>query len=60
MNPNSLIARIYKAKYFPYSDIMGAKLGCNLFYAWQSIYNNLEVIRRGTRWRVGNGKIIHI
>ena len=31
-NPNSLIARIYKAKYFPYSDIMGAKLGCNASY----------------------------
>ena len=31
-NPNSLITRIYKAKYFPYSDIMGAKLGCNTSY----------------------------
>ena len=38
MNPCSLIARIYKAKYFPYSDILGAKLGCNPSYAWRSIY----------------------
>ena len=58
--PNSLIARIYKAKYFPYSDILGAKLGCNSSYAWRSIYNSLEVIKRGIRWRVGNGNMRHI
>ena len=59
-NPNSLIARIYKAKYFPFSDILSAKLGCSPSYTWRSIYNSLEVIRRGIRWRVGNGKMIHI
>ena len=59
-NPNSLIARIYKAKYFPFSDILSAKLGCSPSYAWRSIFNSLEVIRRGIRWRVGNGKLIHI
>ena len=59
-NPNSLIARIYKAKYFPFSDILSAKLGYNPSYAWRSIFNSLEVIRRGIRWRVGNGKLIHI
>ncbi|KAK9990557.1 hypothetical protein SO802_025542 [Lithocarpus litseifolius] len=57
---SSLIARIYKAKYFPYCDILGAKLGCNPSYAWRSIYNSLEVIKRGIRWRVRNGKMIHI
>ena len=59
-NPNSLIARIYKAKYFPFGDILGAKLGGSPSYAWRSIYNSLEVIRKGVRWRVGNGKMIHI
>ncbi|KAK9988307.1 hypothetical protein SO802_028546 [Lithocarpus litseifolius] len=59
-NPNSLLAKVYKAKYFPYDDILNAKLGSNPSYAWRSIYNSLEVIRKGTRWRVGNGKRIHI
>ena len=59
-NPNSLITRIYKAKYFPFSDNLSAKLGCSPSYAWRSIFNSLEVIRRGIRWRVGNGKMIHI
>ena len=60
MNPRSLIARIYKAKYFPYNNILGAKLGSNPSYAWRNIFNSLEIIRKGTRWRVGNGKMIHI
>ena len=28
-NPNSLVSRMYKARYFPYDDIMEAKLGHN-------------------------------
>ena len=59
-NPNSLVVHIYKARYFPYINIMGANLRYNPSYAWRSIYNSLEVIRKGTRWRVGNGRTIHI
>ena len=59
-NPHSLVARIYKAKYYPHGDVLNSKLGSNPFYAWQSIFNSLDVIRRGTRWRVGNGRRIHI
>ena len=59
-NPTSLVARIYKAKYYPYGDVLGVKLGSNPSYARRSIFSSLEVIRRGSRWRVGNGKLIHI
>ncbi|KAL0003812.1 hypothetical protein SO802_011373 [Lithocarpus litseifolius] len=57
---DSLISRIYKARYFPHSDVLNAHLGCNPSYAWRSIHSSLRVIHRGTRWRVGNGKTIHI
>ena len=59
-NKSLLVARIYKAKYYPDGDFLGAKLGNNPSYAWRSIHSSLEVIRRGTRWNVGNGKLIHI
>ena len=59
-NPLSLVARIYKAKYYPHGNILNSKLASNPSYAWQSIFNSLDVISRGTRWRVGNGKQIHI
>ena len=59
-NTNSLMARLYKAKYFPHVDVLNYKKANNPSYAWRSIHNSLEVIRKGTRWRVGNGQRIHI
>ena len=59
-NPNSLVARVLKSRYFPTGDILNAKLGNYLSYSWRSIHSSLNIIRVGTRWRVGNGKLIHI
>ena len=59
-NPSSLVARVLKARYFPTGNLLNAKLGSSPSYSWRSIHSSLEVIRRGTRWRVGNGKQIHI
>lgn len=59
-NPNSIISRIDKAKYFPSSDFLNSKLGYSPSYAWRSIHSSIEVIKKGTKWRVGNGKLIHI
>ena len=60
LNPNSLVAQIYKARYYPHGDVFRAKLGFSPSYAWKSILNGLEVVKRDTRWRVGNGNRIHI
>ena len=46
IKPKLPMARVYKAKYFPYDDIFNAKLGSNPSYAWRSIFNSLEVIRK--------------
>ncbi|XP_023873869.1 uncharacterized protein LOC111986467 [Quercus suber] len=59
-NPTSLVAQVYKAKYFPYEDVLNSRVRSNPSYAWRSIHNSLRVLREGTRWRVGNGKRIHI
>ncbi|XP_030969612.1 uncharacterized protein LOC115989874 [Quercus lobata] len=59
-NPSSLAARILKAKYFPYEDILNAGLGSSPSFTWRSIFQSIEVIKNGTRWRVGNGRLIHI
>ena len=60
INLSSLAARILKAKYFPFGDILHANLGSRPSYTQRSIFNSLEVLRSGTRWRVGNGRLIHI
>ncbi|XP_030970155.1 putative receptor-like protein kinase At3g47110 [Quercus lobata] len=59
-NPSSLVARVFKARYFPHDEILNSKKGNNPSYAWRSIHINLDVLRKETRWRVGNGRRIHI
>ena len=59
-NPSSLVAHILKAKYFPYCDVLNASLCSNPSYTWRSIHNSLNVLKSGTRWRVANGRRIHI
>ena len=59
-NPTSLVARVYKAKYFSFEDVLHSRIGSNPSYAWRSIHNSLRILKDGTRWRVGNGKRIHI
>lgn len=37
-NPTSLIAQVYKAKYYPHLDILKANIGTTPSYAWRSIH----------------------
>ena len=59
-NPDYLCAKILRARYHPSGDILNSKLGCSPSYTWRSIFKGLEVVRKGSRWRVGNGRLIHI
>ena len=57
--PSSLMARLYKTKYFLNCDVLSANLGSNPFYAWRSIHKSFKVLKQGTRWQVGNREMIH-
>jgi hypothetical protein len=59
-NPTSLLGQCLKAKYFPNSHIFKAQQGGQSSYAWQSIYQAIETIRRGSCWKIGNGQSINI
>ena len=48
-NPTSLVARVCKAKYFPFEDVLYSRIGSNPSYAWRSIHNSLQVLKDGTR-----------
>jgi hypothetical protein len=58
--PHSLVARIYKARYFPSSSLFEAKSGHNPSYAWRSIWKARQILMHGCRWRIGNGTSINI
>ncbi|XP_074374335.1 uncharacterized protein LOC141714732 [Apium graveolens] len=59
-NPDSLVARVYKAKYYANTSFMEAKLGSSPSFIWRSIAEARRVISAGSNWRIGTGKEITI
>lgn len=60
VTPNSLLGRVLKAKYYPHSDVLGARLGSNPSFTWRCILGSKLILEAGLRWRVGDGKCISI
>jgi hypothetical protein len=58
--PESLLARVFKAKYFPTSNFLQAKTGHRSSYSWQSIIKASWILKKGCFWLIGNGKTINI
>jgi hypothetical protein len=59
-NPDSLVARIMKCKYFPRSDLFEAKIGSRPSLAWRSMLSARELVHQGAIWRIGNGESVRI
>ncbi|XP_031121145.1 uncharacterized protein LOC116024392 [Ipomoea triloba] len=58
--PDSLVARVFKARYYPRSQFMDAKLGYNPSFIWRSVWQTRAVLERGGCWRVGDGGTIRV
>lgn len=59
-NKNSLFYRVFKAKFFPNCLIMEEKHSRSGSHAWTSILHGRDVLKRGCRWRIGDGKSVGI
>jgi len=59
-SPDSLCARIVKAKYFPRGNLVDTAFCSKASATWQSIMYGLELLKQGIIWRVGNGTQIRI
>ena len=59
-NPNSLAARVLKAKYFPNNTFLESNMGRSPSYAWRSIWEAKKVLQARMLWRVGDGQSIRI
>ena len=57
---DSLLYKVFKAKYFPRCEFVDASLRKNPSFAWRSILVAQEIVRKGRRWQVGNGHSIMI
>ncbi|KAM6542808.1 hypothetical protein CsatB_007255 [Cannabis sativa] len=54
-HPDSLVSKVYKARYFPYDDFLSADLGRNPSYVWRSIWSAKDLVHRGARRTIGTG-----
>lgn len=59
-DPTSLVAKVYKSKYFNKESILDAKLGSSSLFIWRSIWMAREVLQECLIWHVGNDKQIKI
>jgi hypothetical protein len=54
-NSESLVSKIFKARYYPNSTYLDAKLGHNPSFVWRSILSAKVVVQQGAHWKIGNG-----
>ncbi|GLT70005.1 hypothetical protein SLA2020_421100 [Shorea laevis] len=54
------MALVMKAKYYPTTNFLEARLGGRPSYAWRSILSSRELLQEGLIWQVGNGENIQI
>lgn len=59
-NPESLVSRVYKAKYFRNGNYLDSKLGANPSFTWRSIWEARELVSAGACWKIGTGSCIDI
>ncbi|XP_074378282.1 putative mitochondrial protein AtMg00310 [Apium graveolens] len=59
-NPDSLVARVYKARYYADKDFMEVELGNSPSFIWRCVWEAKKVISSGSCWRIGNGKNVSI
>jgi hypothetical protein len=58
--PDSLCARVLKARYYPNESLMDTAFPRDSSASWKGIEYGLELLKRGVVWRVGNGQSIKI
>jgi hypothetical protein len=60
LEPDSLCARVLRARYYPDVKLLNAKLKSGSSFTWQSILAGLKCFKQGYIWRVGDGSQINI
>ncbi|XP_052478837.1 uncharacterized mitochondrial protein AtMg00310-like [Gossypium raimondii] len=59
-NPDSLLAQVLKAKYFPNVNFLYSRLESNASYTWKSIWAMKGILEEGLCWKVGKGTHISV
>ena len=57
-SPDSLCARLLKAKYYPRGNLLDTVFSASSSAVWKGILHGLDLLKKGIIWRVGNGTLI--
>jgi hypothetical protein len=57
---DTLVAKIFREKYFADGSFLSSSLGRRPSYAWRSIWASKKLLQAGMMRRVGDGKSIRI
>lgn len=60
MFPDSLVAQVLKARYFPNSDFLNAVELPGMSYSWRSILAGRAVLSKGIRYQIGEGNKVSL
>ncbi|GKA81339.1 ribonuclease H [Tanacetum coccineum] len=58
--PTTLVAKLLKARYFPRSTYFDANVGYCLSYIWCSLISVKEIVRKGCKWNIGDGRHVNV
>ena len=59
-HPDSLVARIFKARYYPNTSFLEAKAGANPSFVWKSILASQSLVKSGARRLIGDGSTVKV
>ena len=59
-NEDSLVFKVIKAKYFPYTAVSRAKRGPKASYLWSNLLEGKRVADQGSIWRIGDGQKVDV
>ncbi|XP_014757848.1 uncharacterized protein LOC106866712 [Brachypodium distachyon] len=58
--PDSLCARVLKAKYYPNGSLVDTVFTGNASSSWQAIEFGHDLVKNGIIWRIGNGEDVRV
>ena len=59
-NKDSLFYKVFKLKYFPNCSVMDEEVKLKGLYVWPSIMKAWRVVRLGSRWHIGDDRLVVI
>ncbi|KAA3466354.1 reverse transcriptase [Gossypium australe] len=57
---DSLVAQVFKAKYYPNGDFLHSRLGNSGSYVWRSLWSSKAILEKRIFWRVGTSRDISV